>query len=161
MTEAAESSLDPVDDAILNELAIAYTLVDPPPADLDDRVLFAVALRHLDAEVARVRDEELIGTGARDVDRPRTITFESEHLTVMMTVVARPDGRRRVDGWIAPAAALRVELRISGSGGSADRTHAVTADDSGRFALDNVRPGLAQLVVYGPRSTVVTPSVVL
>jgi len=162
MTDAAESSLDPIDDAILDELSLAHTLADPPPPDLDDRVLFAIALRHLDAEVARVRDEELVGSGARSAEGPRTITFEAPSLTVMVTVVSRPDGRLRLDGWLAPPGPLPVEVRSAG-GTSRERTQTVTADENGRFVLDRVAPGLTQLIVRGadPGSTVVTPSVLL
>jgi hypothetical protein len=160
MTDAAESSLDPLDDVILDELAATYALVDPPPTDLDARVLFTIALRDLDADVARIRDEELIGSGARNLDGPRTITFESNDLTVMLTVVARPDGRRRIDGWIAPPAALRVDVR-SARGPAGEHTRTVIAADSGRFVVDGVPPGLIQLVVHGPGAPVITPSVVL
>jgi hypothetical protein len=164
MTHAADQPLDEIDEAILDELAIIDTLVDPPPADLDERVRFAIALRDVDIEVARLSDDRLISSGARDTERSRTITFDSENLTVMVTVVTRPDGRRRLDGWLAPAGPLQVELRTAGGQAAGQqRLHVVTADDTGRFVLDDVEPGLTQLVVYptGPGLTVVTPSVVL
>jgi hypothetical protein len=160
MSESADAPLDDLDGVILDELAAAYSVADPPPADLDDRVLFAVALRDLDAEVARSSEDMLVGSGARAGEQPRTVTFDSDSLTVMVTVVALPGGRRRVDGWLAPPAPLRVEMRTAGS---RDPTHAVTADDTGRFVVDSVPPGLAQLIVHLPERdrTVVTPSVVL
>jgi hypothetical protein len=164
VTHAADQPLDEIDDAILDELAVVDTLVDPPPADLDERVRFAIALRDVDAEVARLSEDRLVPSGARDTERTRTITFDSENLTVMVTVVIRPDGRRRLDGWLAPAGPLRVELRTAGGRAAGQqRTRVVTADDNGRFVLDDVRPGLAQLVVHPtePGLTVVTPSVVL
>jgi len=153
----ADQPLDEIDDAILDHLAAAYTRVDPPPADLDERVRFAIALRDVDAEVARLREDELVGSGARSTERSRTITFDSDGLTVMVTVVVEPDGRRRLDGWLAPAGPHRVELR------SPSRIRTVTADESGRFVLEGVPPGLAQFLVHGvrPGVTVVTPSVVL
>jgi hypothetical protein len=159
MTDAADEPLDEIDAAILADLAAIDTLVDPPPADLDERVRFAIALRDVDAEVARLGEDRLL-SGARDTERSRTITFDSENLTVMVTVVTRPDGRRRLDGWLAPAGALRVELRTAGG---QRREHVAAADDTGRFVLDDVEPGLAQLVVHpsGAGPLVVTPSVVL
>ena len=47
--------------------------------------------------------------------------------------------------------------------GSRETTHAVTADDTGRFVVDGVPSGLAQLIVHLPEldRTVVTPPVVL
>jgi hypothetical protein len=160
MSESADSPLDEVDAAILDELASTYSLADPPPADLDERVIFAVALRYLDAEVARLSEDVLIGSGARAGEQPRTVTFDSASLTVMVTVVVLPGGQRRVDGWLAPPAPLRVEMRTAGS---RDTTHAVTADDTGRFVVDGVPPGLTQLIVHLPEPdrVVVTPSVVL
>lgn len=159
---AADEPLDEVDLALLGELAAAYGEIDPPPADLDDRVTFAIALDRGDAEteVARLAAELLTGSGARAADQPRTLTFDAESLTVMVTVVALPGGRFRIDGWLAPAAALTVELR---AGGQAAVTHAVTADDTGRFVIEAVPAGLAQLTVHLPDSgrTVVTPAVVL
>jgi hypothetical protein len=160
MSESADAPLDEVDAAILDELAHTYSLADPPPSDLDDRVIFAVALGHLDAEVARLSEDLLVGSGARAGEQPRTVTFESASLTVMVTVVVLPGGQRRVDGWLAPPAPLRVEMRTAGSLAA---THAVTADDTGRFVVDGIPPGLMQLIVHlpEPARVVVTPSVVL
>jgi len=160
MSESADAPLDELDAAILDELAATYSLVDPSPADLDDRVIFAMAVRNLDAEVARLSEDVLVGSGARADEQPRTVTFDSDSLTVMVTVVVLPGGRRRIDGWLAPPAPLRVEMRTAGS---RDTTHAVRADDAGRFVVDDVPPGLAQLIVHltEPDRTVVTPSLVL
>lgn len=160
MSESADAPLDDLDAAILDEVAAAYSLADPPPTDLDDRVRFAVALRQVDAEVARLTQDVLVGSGARAVEQPRTVTFDSDSVTVMVTVVVQPGGRRRLDGWLAPPAPLRVELRTAGS---PEVTHAVTAEDTGRFVVDGVPPGLAQLIVHlgEPDRTVVTPPVVL
>jgi hypothetical protein len=78
----------------------------------------------------------------------------------MVTVVAIPRDQRRLDGWLAPAGALVVEVR---TGGSDTVTHTVTADPTGRFVVESVPPGLAQFTVHLARSgrTVVTPAVVL
>jgi hypothetical protein len=160
MSESADAPLDELDAAILDELAATYSLVDPPPPDLHDRVTFAIAVRDLDAEMARLTEDVLVGSGARGGERPRTVTFDSTSLTVMVTVVVLPGGRRRVDGWLAPPGPLRVEMRTAGS---RDPTHSVTADDTGRFVVEAVPPGLAQLIVRlaAPDRTVVTPPLVL
>jgi hypothetical protein len=158
---AADEPLDEVDIALLGELAAAYAEMDPPPPDLDARVTFAIAIdREIETEVARLAEDLLVGSGARAADQPRTLTFDAESLTVMVTIVALPGGRFRMDGWLAPAAALPVELR---AGGQAAVTHAVTADDTGRFVIEPVPAGLAQLIVHltGSGRTVVTPAVVL
>ena len=162
MAEAADAPLDDVDAAVLAELAAMYTAADPPPSDLDDRVSFAVALQHgdLEMEVARLTEDLLVGAGARAADQPRTLTFDCPALTVMVTVVAVPRDQRRLDGWLAPAGALVVDVR---AGGSDTVTHTVTADSTGRFVVESVPAGLAQLTVHLARSgrTVVTPAVVL
>ena len=160
MSESADAPLDDSDAAILAELAAAYSLADPPPADLDERVRFAIALGDIEAEVARLAEDVLVGSGARAGEQPRTVTFDSESLTVMVTVVVLPGGRRRIDGWLAPPAPLRVEMRTAGS---RHATHAVTADDTGRFVVDDVPLGLAQLIVHltERERAVITPSVVL
>jgi hypothetical protein len=159
---AADDPLDEFDQRVLDELAAAFAEVDPPPADLDQRVGFAIALgRDLELEVARLSEDQLVGSGARaGPDRVRTLTFDCATLTVMVTVVALPGDRRRLDGWLAPAAPLAVDVR---AGGSSEVTHTVTADETGRFVIDGVPPGLAQLTVHLPEPgrTVVTPAVVL
>ena len=115
MSESADAPLDEIDAAILDDVAAAYSLADPPPPDLDERVQFALALRDLDAEVAHLSEDVLVGSGARASEHPRTITFDAASLTLMVTVVVLPRDRRRVDGWLAPPAPLRVEMRTAGS----------------------------------------------
>jgi hypothetical protein len=112
MTDPADLPLDDGDQAILDRLAAVQAMLDPPPADLDERVTFAIALDSLDAEVARFREEELVGSGARGSERTHTITFDADSRAVMITIAARPDSLVRIDGWLAPAAALQVELRL-------------------------------------------------
>lgn len=148
------------DEAILEQIRELYDVLDPPPPDLDERVLFAVALESLDVEVARLREDLLEAAGARATERSRTITFDSASLTIMITIVRSGPDRVRLDGWLAPAARLRVELR------SPVESHEVLADDTGRFVFDGVLPGLAQLVVHPVdgselATTIVTPSLVL
>ncbi len=165
MTDLAGMPLDRDDQAILDQLAAIDARLDPPPADLDERVRFAIALGHLDAEVARLSADLLVGSGARTSERTRTVTFDAPSRTIMITIVERPDGGVRLDGWLAPAAALRVELRLPEPAGS----RFVTSDGTGRFVFDGVPHGLAQLLVHPPEPgldgddtpRVVTPSLAL
>jgi hypothetical protein len=155
-----DQPLDGDDLAILSRVAAVHGLLDPPPADLDERVRFAIALRDVDVEVARLTEEVLVGSGARASERTRTVTFDAESRTIMITIVDRPDGLVRLDGWLAPAAPLRVELRLP----EPDPARSVTADETGRFVLDEVPHGLAQLLVHPPEDggpRVVTPSLAL
>jgi len=161
MTDPADPPLDDEDQAILDRLARVDTLLDPPPADLDERVSFAIALDSLDAEVARHTEQITVGSGARSIERTQTITFDADSRAVMITIVDQADGLLRVDGWLAPAAAMRVELRLPEPAPS--RT--VTADAAGRFAFDGVPHGIAQLLVHPPEGDtsprVVTPAFTL
>ncbi|GAA0496666.1 hypothetical protein Ade02nite_55400 [Paractinoplanes deccanensis] len=144
-------------DDLDREILARIARFDPPPSDLDDRVLFALALDAIDIEVARLA--ELTGAGARASERTRTITFEADSRTVMITVIERPDNLVRIDGWLAPGAALPVELRFP----EPAPARRVTADQTGRFVFDEVPHGLAQLLVHPTTGTarVVTPSLVL
>jgi hypothetical protein len=143
---------DPLDREILSRIA----RTDPPPADLDDRVLFALSFASLDADLARLSAEEFAGSGARAGERTRTITFDADSRTVMITVVERPDNLVRIDGWLAPAEAAEVTLRFP----EPTPIRTITADATGRFVFDEVPHGLAQLLVQGTPS-VVTPSLAL
>ena len=73
MTDFADLPLDGEDKAILDRLAALHGLLDPPPADLGGRVRFAIALDEVDVEVARLREDLLVGSGAQTSDRTRTI----------------------------------------------------------------------------------------
>ena len=156
--------LDDLDQAVLDNLDRVAGLLDPPPYDLDARVGFAIQLDDLDAavdrEVARRAETELLSSAHRGTKVTRTISFEADSRAILVTVLERPDGRVRLDGWLAPAAAARVELRLSGG----EAPVVVTADASGGFVFDGVRRGLAQLQVDPPDGagpSVVTPSFAL
>lgn len=148
---------DPLDD-LDREILARIARDDPPPADLDERVLFALALAGLDAEVARLAVATPVA--ARAGERARTITFDASSRTVMITIVERADNLVRVDGWLAPGAALPVELRLP----EPAEPRVVTADETGRFVFDEVPHGLAQLLIHPPAAgtpPVVTPSLLL
>jgi hypothetical protein len=161
VTDFAEAPLDDEDQAVMARVAALHALLDPPPADLDERVRFAVALEDVEMEVARLGADLLVGSGARSSERTRTITFDAASRTVMVTVADRPDNLVRIDGWLAPGEALPVELRLPEPAAA----QLTTADDDGRFVFDAVPHGLAQLVVHpggdGGAPRVVTPTLVL
>jgi hypothetical protein len=152
--------LDDTDATILAELRRLYDTADPMPSGLTDRVQFALALEDVDVEVARLAQRYAVPAGARGAEDTRTVTFDSDSLTVMVSISADEDGTLRLDGWLAPPAPHRVELRT-------ERGELVAeADAEGRFALDRVPRGMAQLVIHpdpaaGNAKAVVTPSVVL
>ncbi|WP_020576039.1 hypothetical protein [Actinopolymorpha alba] len=149
--------LDELDTEVLGSLRRLVTAADPVPPGLVDRIQFALALEDLDAEVMRLREEPALA-GVRGAEPTRTVTFDSESLTIMISIRSSGDDIVRLDGWIAPAAPHRVELRLVG-----DR-RVVIADEQGRFVLEGVPRGLMQMVVRnasGSPESVVTPSIVV
>ncbi|MEU7821710.1 hypothetical protein [Catellatospora sp. NPDC049133] len=148
--------LDAADFDLLDQIRDLHETVDPMPADLVERSLFALASRQLAAEIARLQAEQPVA--ARSTEHTRTLTFEAHSLTIMVTLTEAGRGRLRVDGWLAPAAPLRVELR------RATGSQITTADEAGRFAFPEIEPGLGQLLVFRDHPHepwIVTPAVAL
>lgn len=151
-----DEPFDRVDEQVLHDLGRIVTLVDPVPADLVDRSLFAMTLAALETEVMRL---ELVDAGGSvRADAPstqaRTITFTSAALTVMITLSASTDGVR-VDGWVAPAGDIEIELHRPGGDVRSTRT-----DEDGRFSFDGVPRGAASLVARPPLAGAVSTPVI-
>jgi hypothetical protein len=129
---------------LLAQLRRMWETVDPPPADLAARTLFRLAMEDLDSIEVELMSlqQELSVAGARAPETASTITFASESLTVMITVSPSGVEHHRLDGWIAPSAALRVELR------TATGVRDGAADIDGRFAFTEVPAGPIQLVIH-------------
>ncbi|HWM02445.1 MAG TPA: hypothetical protein VNP92_08915 [Actinophytocola sp.] len=159
-TDPANQPLDEVDEAILDQVRAATDAQDPPPADLNERVWFAIRLADKDFEVSRLFEDVAAGAGARAGEGGRAVTFESDSLTIMATVFPGESGNLRVEGWLAPPGTHPVELR-SAEGGPASRR--VVAEANGRFLFDDVPTGLTQLVVHvaPPGRPVVTTPLLL
>ncbi|GGM73433.1 hypothetical protein ACFFX1_47380 [Dactylosporangium sucinum] len=131
--------MTPAEQLLMDRLRGMWQRLDPVPGDLAERVLFRLALEDLDVEIMAPQRMP-VGSGARGPERASTISFTSSELTVMVTVSA--DGRhRRLDGWLTPAAALRVQLHTR------DVVHEANADKDGRFAFGRIPEGLVHLVV--------------
>jgi len=143
------------DDELMSEVARLVDELDPPPPGLVERAQFAVAidaLHDVDLEVARWKERTLAGVrgGAGN------LTFFVDDLTVMVNVT-RTGERQRIDGWLVPAGAHGVEVRVVDH-----PTATTTADECGRFVLTEVPRGVTQLLVrmHADQSrTVVTPTV--
>lgn len=140
--DPADGLLDNRDLAVLDDLRAMFRRDDPMPADLPERIRFALALRDLDAEVARLAAEEdprLLAV--RGAEQSRTVTFDSDSLTIMIRIDPNRNGTVRVDGWLAPAQCREVEMQTAAG------PLRVASDEQGRFAFDSVPRGTAQLVV--------------
>jgi len=153
-----DEPLDERDVAVLDRLGRAVQAVDPMPEGLVERSLFAMTLARLEAEVMDLQQIEApVGSVRGDAPplEARTITFTHERLTVMIALSTDDDGTHvRLDGWVAPADTLVVELRQPGG----ERT--TTADDDGRFAFTAVDRGPASLLIRLEEGTSVTTPVV-
>jgi hypothetical protein len=159
----ADEPLDDVDLRLLEDIRDMFQALDPMPADLPERIRFFLELRDLEIEVARLaaeEDSQLLT--ARGEEQSRTITFDSDSLTIMIRIDANRDGTARVDGWLAPPQRREIEMKTIGDSLSA------SSDDQGRFAFASVPRGTAQLVVRltepgagGAGRSVVTPALIL
>jgi hypothetical protein len=157
---AADGPLDDGDLAVLGGLRDLFQQADPMPAGLPERIRFALALRGLEVEVARLAaEEDQPAAAARGPEESRTITFDSDSLTIMIRVSPDRDGTARVDGWLAPPQRREIEMKTAPGSLSA------ISDAEGRFAFARVPHGTCQLVVRpaepGPGRSVVTPALIL
>jgi len=155
----ADEPLDDSDFGLLAEIRGMFTEADPMPSELPERIRFFLAFRDLEIEVARLTAEQDELVAARGSEQSRTITFDSETLTIMIRIDGNKDGTVRVDGWLAPAQRREIEMKCA-----ADPLN-VTSDEQGRFAFPRVPRGTAQLVVRpaGREETgrsVVTPALI-
>ena len=153
------------DDAnLLTRVRRMWERADPAPEHLADHVLFALELENLDTEFELLRLTER-GDAFAGARAPRGtasdvthITFSGQTLTVMLAVAAT-GARRRVDGWIAPAASSRVVMH------SVEGERETTADETGRFVLESVPAGMLRLVFHpeldadGTATPFITPTV--
>ena len=165
LDELEHGAVDDLDELALTALRAIYEQGDPVPPGLVERVKFAITLDDLEAEVARLQRDSVPELAARSETRPedalkaRTVTFTSDTLTTMVTITSIASDTVRLDGWAAPGAFLRVELRVGAA------HHHVVADEDGRFVFDHVERGLAQLVLRptedGGDRPVITPAIEL
>jgi len=158
----ADGPLDETDLQILADIRDLFQDADPMPPDLPERIRFSLALRDLEVEVARLAAEDREMLAVRGPEQTRTITFDSDSLTIMIRIDQNRDGTARVDGWLAPPQRREIELKTAG--GALD----TASDERGRFAFASVPPGTAQLVVRpaeqgasGSGRSVVTPALIL
>jgi len=159
----ADESLDEVDLKLLDGIREIFQAADPMPTDLPERIRFRLALRGLEVEVARLAAEEhQPSLAVRGAEMSRTITFDSDSLTIMIRIDPNLDGTVRVDGWLAPPQRREIQMK------NPLDSLTVASDEQGRFAFARVPRGTAQLVVRpedseqsGAGRSVVTPALIL
>lgn len=129
----------PADDAALfAQLRGLWEEVDPLPADLVDRMVAAVASADLSREYALLTLVEGATTPVRSDNDTATLQFSDGTTSILLHVSDAGGDRRRIDGW-TDAEAVEVHL-IQG-----DRDAATTPGEHGRFAFEDVAPGLSRV----------------
>ncbi len=134
---------EPTDHELLAWIDAVHEQVDPPPPDLDERVILGLSGAWLEAELATLLDREVVG--ARSGEQARTLTFEARSATLLLRVQDEAAGLLRVDGWLAPPRSAVLELRWTDG-----RSASVDVDGSGRAVATGLQPGLVQVVVRAP-----------
>ncbi|WP_194421157.1 hypothetical protein [Microbacterium abyssi] len=146
------------DAELFARLRTAAGEIDPVPRDLVDRVIAAIAVSDISREYAlltlieNAEAEVRGGEGERGDGETTTLQFSDGSATILLHVTHTERGRRRVDGWVDAGA---VEVRLTQD----DRTWTTAPDDQGRFAFEDVAPGLSRvrLVVGGDQKDLLTP----
>lgn len=142
------------DDALFAELRAMWRQADPVPDTLVDRMIAAVASDGLTQEYALLTliDDQL-GSVRGDADA-LTLQFSDGNTSILLHITTSENGRRRVDGWVDTAAG---EIVLT----QGDRSRSTTPAETGRFAFDDVPPGLTSVrlttVVSGETRTLSTP----
>ncbi|WP_203581727.1 hypothetical protein [Microbacterium hibisci] len=126
------------DAALFARMRRMWEDVDPVPAELVDRMVAAVAVEDLSREYALLTLVEGTLAAVRGEADTATLQFSDGTTTVLLHVTATEDGGRRVDGWM-DAEALAIRL-IQG-----DREWSAEPGEHGRFAFEEVTPGVARL----------------
>jgi hypothetical protein len=140
---AEHHPIDAADLKILDLVGDLYTVTDPVPDGLLERIVFAIELLGLDDEVALLQADCFDPVGVRGSEHCRTVTFDSESLTIVIQATTT-GGTVRIDGWIAPPSVRPIRLRVG------ERDLRTETDWLGRFVLTDVPHGLAQLIVEAP-----------
>ncbi len=126
------------DAALFARMRRMWQDVDPVPADLVDQMVAAVAVADLSREYALLTLVEGTLTAVRGDTDTATLQVSDGTTSVLLHVTATEGGGRRVDGWV-DAAALAIRL-VQG-----EREWSAEPGEHGRFAFDEVTPGVARL----------------
>ena len=131
----------PASDDLFVRLRQLWRWRDPMPADLVDKVLVALATHDLSGEYAMLTmlESTRVPVGVRGGSEVRLLEFRHGSLSIMLRVSDLGDGRRRIDGWIAPASPLLVRLEQDDD----DVTTAASAE--GRFDFADIPAGRTRM----------------
>lgn len=157
------------DTELLDDLRDMFMTLDPPPAGLNERVRFDLAVAQLyaeekmQAEVAELQqEEELVGMRAAPAtqEEVRTMTFATEAVTFMITVTPLEDGpgrEMRVDGWLAGEAVVPERTVVEAM--TTTGRYEQVIDGTGRVMWQALPTGLLRFVIRrsDPHVVIITP----
>ncbi|SHJ53470.1 hypothetical protein SAMN02745244_02723 [Tessaracoccus bendigoensis DSM 12906] len=155
MTDFTELPLDRDDFRLLSAVASAATSFDPPPNDLVTRIMLAVSLDLMEAELATLVAAPMAMARTEHPLAPETITFTSSAASLMIALDG-DNGDVRVDGWVTGG--TQVELHTG------REVLPQTADETGRLVWQAVPRGPVRFLIrplLAGASPVITPTIEL
>jgi hypothetical protein len=137
----------PDDATLLAAIAQVWQQVDPPPEDLADGVLAAIAAEDLEFDLLVLVESNGALAGVRHAAPEERedggawmLEYEGPDVRIYVRLTKIED-RTRLDGWVVPVRSLTVQLRADGS----DEPLVSDVDEFGRFEFASVQPGLSRL----------------
>ncbi|MGM7670805.1 hypothetical protein [Microbacterium sp. A93] len=128
------------DELMLAQLRAAFEELDPAPSDLADRMIAAIAISDLSREYALLTLIENAEAAVRGDSKTTTLQFSDGTSSILLHISHTANRRRRIDGWVDAGA---TEVRLT----QGERDWSITPDEQGRFAFDDVLPGLSRVLL--------------
>lgn len=150
----ALSPLDARDHDILTAISEAAARHDPPPQGLVDRVVFALSLELMRAELATLESQDPVAARGVDPVTTDTVTFTASNLSLML-VTTDVDGGVRIDGWVT-GGGVTVEAHCG------DARFEETSDVTGRILWPLLPHGPVRFLIRPVRHDqrpVITPTI--
>lgn len=140
------------DAGLFAALRTAIEDVDPVPTDLADRMVAVVAVDDLSREYALLTMVEGVEGAVRGDAETTTLQFSDGVSSVLLHISHTAQNLRRIDGWVD---ADTSEIRLT----QGERSWSVPPGELGRFAFDDIPPGLTrvQLVTGANTKDLLTP----
>lgn len=148
-----DAPLTEEDLSLLAEIGAAQQALDPPPPHLTERMLLAVSLTLMEAELAVLVEGPLEAVRA-EPSVVESVTFTASSVSLMITPT-RVDSGVVIDGWVTGGGIL-VELHAGGE--VIERT----SDATGRLAWPPVPAGRVRFLIRPARDggrPVITPTI--
>ena len=140
-------AVDATDLRNLAEIRGLFSRTDPVPADLTERLKFAITVQALHAEIAELTDNALLATrgSAHPADQVEptptdSVTFTAASVSLMVSATPDDDDRVRIDGWVTSPGAHVDAVTSEG-------TSTVVTDANGRFVLEDLPHGPVHFVI--------------